>query len=188
MPYVQYGMNQVKRSDFPRLLPEEDILRLIDELRRQAKVTRAELARDLDLDRSAVTRIFRKKRGLNYDEAEQMIAYIIQRLSPLPDQAIGSIAPPPAKVVKVYAHQKVSTVVRALLEGNFTQVPVFKGRRYLGLVTDRMIVERLLHPNVQNFTSSWMEHLRDIRLVTQTLSKRPPYILPTRHYRLWQAR
>jgi len=140
------------------------MLRLIDELRRQARITRAELGRHLDLDRSAITRIFRRKRRLNYDEAEQMIAYIVQRLSPLPDRTIGSIAPPPAKVVKVYADQKVSIAVKWLLKGNFTQVPVYEGRRYLGLATDRMIIERLLHPNVSDFKGNWIDTLRNMRI------------------------
>jgi predicted transcriptional regulator len=164
MPFVQYAMNRVKRSHLPHLLPEEDMLKLIDEVRREARITRAELGRELDLDRSAITKIFRGKRRLNYDEAEHMIDYIAQRLSPLPAQAIGSIAPPPAKLVRVYSHQKVSTVVRALFHGNFTQVPVYNGRICMGLATDRMIIERLLHPNVSDFKGSWIDTLRNMRI------------------------
>ena len=155
-------MNEVKRSDFPRLLPEEDMLRLIDELRRQAGVKQAELARYLGLDRSAVTRIFRKKRGLDYDEAEQMMDYLVQRLSPLPDRTVGSIAPRPRNLRRIYANQKVAVAVRTLMDGNFTQVPVYEGNKFLGLVTDRMIIERLLHPNLKDFTGTWMETLRNM--------------------------
>lgn len=151
-----------KCAGFPYLPPTEDLLRLIDEWGRRTGVPRAQLAKVLDLDRSAVTRIFSGKRELSYDEAAQLVDYLVQRLSPLPDRTVGSIAPRSKNLRRVYANQKVGAAVKALMDGNFTQVPVYEGNKFLGLVTDRMIIERLLHPNLKDFTGTWMETLRNM--------------------------
>jgi predicted transcriptional regulator len=162
-------------------LPDmEDMLRLIDELRRRAGVTKAQLARVIERDRSAVTKIFSQKqhRGLAYGEAADLLGYLGERLSPLPDQKISSLALPPSRLVKVYAHQRVSAAVKALLKGNFTQVPVYEGERYLGLATDRMILERMLHPNVSDFVGKWVDWLRNMTIkeaeIIETSAKYSP--------------
>jgi predicted transcriptional regulator len=130
-------------------------------------VSRAELARLLDLDRSAVTNVFRKdvrRRKLNYEEAEQIVDHLMERLSPLPCETVQSLSTLPKELVKVQLTETVGQVASKLLKGDFTQVPVFDGQNYVGLVTDRMIVERLLHPNKIGFVGKWRECLRKMPL------------------------
>jgi len=87
----------------------------------------------------------------------------MRRLSPLPNQTIDSISRP-KDLVRVFAHDTVATAATRLIDGNFTQLPLYDGDKYLGLVTDRMILERMLHPNIQNFTGNWIDTLRNMRI------------------------
>jgi predicted transcriptional regulator len=141
---------------------KDDLLRLVDEWRRLAGLSKADIGEEIGLDRSAVTRIFRDGRGLDYDEAEQMMDYLSQRLSPLPKQEIESLATPSKKLVTAEAHDTIGDVVKKMMRGDFTQLPVFDSGKYLGLVTDRMIVERLLHPNLKKFKGTWIDKLRNM--------------------------
>jgi predicted transcriptional regulator len=152
-----------ERHSSPFFLPEiSDLLRLMDEWRRLAGLSKADIGEEIGKHRSAVTRIFRDGRGLDYDEAEQILDYLSQRLSPLPKQEIKSLATPPKKLITAEAGGTIAEVVKKMKDGNFTQLPVFDSGKYLGLVTDRMIVERLLHPNLKNFKGTWIDKLRNM--------------------------
>jgi predicted transcriptional regulator len=163
-------MNRDRRDPNFLYLPEvEDLLRLIDEWASRANVPRAELADVLGINKSTITRMLSDKHGLRYDQAADLVNYLMRRLYPLPDQTITSIAPHPTQLVKVYAHEKVSAAAHALIEGNFTQVPLYDieegpPERYRGLVTDRMILERLLHPNVGDFEGKWVDWLPNMTI------------------------
>jgi predicted transcriptional regulator len=50
------------------------------------------------------------------------------------------------------------------MEDDFTQIPVFGGDKYLGLATDRMIIERLLDPNETRFEGRWIDRLRKMTI------------------------
>jgi len=159
-----YAMNRDRRDPTFLYLPQaEDLLRLIDEWADRAKVPRAELAEVLDEDKSTITRMLSDKHGLRYDQAADLVNYLMQRLSPLPNQTIDSISRP-RDLVKVFVHETVATAAAKLIDGNFTQVPLYDGDKYLGLVTDRMILERMLHPNIQKFTGNWIDTLRNMRI------------------------
>lgn len=154
-----------KRAGLPYLPEIEDLLGIIDGLRRRARLTKADLAKVIDRDRSAVSNIFAKKRGLDYDEAVQLLEHLVQILSPLPDRTVGSMLRRRRRLKKVYTDDKVSVAANALIRGNFTQVPLYdRNEKYLGLVTDRMILERMLHPNIRDFKGNWMEALRNMRI------------------------
>jgi predicted transcriptional regulator len=141
---------------------KDDLLRLLDEWRRLADLSRADIGRLTDLDRSKVSRIFGDRRGLDYDEAEKMVDLLIQRLSPLPNQSIQTLAALPKKLVKAEASETIRDVVKKMKDGKFTQIPVFDSGKYLGLVTDRTIIERLLHPNLKKFKGTWIDKLRNM--------------------------
>lgn len=78
----------------------------------------------------------------------------------MPDDTISSLSIRPRQLVDVQVSETVGHVVAKLMEGGFTQIPVFDGKDFVGLATDRMIVERLLHPNVKEFKGKWIEVLR----------------------------
>ena len=139
-------------------LPQlDDLLRFLNDWCSRTGVTRAELANLLGHDRSAVTNIFNKSRGLYYHEAEDITDYLLQRISPLPNEPIRKIAIAPRDLVYARSSDSVADAARRMIKGNFTQIPVFDDDGYLGLVTDRMIVERLLHPNVKEFKGTWVD-------------------------------
>lgn len=50
------------------------------------------------------------------------------------------------------------------MDRNFTQLPVFDGKNYEGITTDRMILERLLHPNRVKFNGKWIDTLQKMTL------------------------
>jgi predicted transcriptional regulator len=155
-----------KGSDVVYLPATEDLLRLIKEWVRQTGVSESELADHIGIDVSEVSRSLSGKRRLFYDEAARAIEYLVMRLSPLKG-TVSSIFRTPRELVKVYTHEKVSVAAHALIEGNFTQVPLYDIEngppdKYLGLVTDRMILERLLHPNVSEFKGDWVDWLRNM--------------------------
>lgn len=147
------------RIGYPFLPQIEDLLRLIEDWCRLTGVTKSQLAKLVDLDRSAMTHIFKGRQQLRYEEAQKILEHLVERLSPLPDEPVSSLATRPRDLVGVQSTDTVAHVARQLLKGNFTQVPVFEREKYLGLVTDRMIVERLLHPN-RRFTGSWIATIR----------------------------
>ena len=135
---------------------------MIDRWCKSTGVTRAELARILELDRSATSRMFAGERRMLYDEAETILDYLAQRLSPLPKESVRSLAVRRRDLEKARTSETVAQVVSKLLKGNFTQVPVFDvGDNFKGFVTDGMIVERLLNPNVK-FRGKWTDKLRSM--------------------------
>jgi predicted transcriptional regulator len=151
--------NVHKRSHI--FLPQiDDLLRMIDQWCARTGVSRADLANLLDLDRSEATRVFKGGRRLVYSEAQTWVDFLLERLSPLPEEPVQTIATPSRDLRYVQSSETVGGVAKRLTRGNFTQIPVFDGLKYLGLATDRMIVERLLHPNVKRFEGAWADCLR----------------------------
>ena len=142
----------------------EDLLRMIEDWCKSSGVTKSQLAMLLDLDRSAMTNVFSGRRRLLYEEAEQISDYLMQRLSPLPNDSIKSLSILPRKLVSVQLTDTVTNVASRLMDGNFTQLPVFDGKNYVGITTDRIILERLLHPNRAKFSGSWIDALRKMML------------------------
>lgn len=159
---IMVSSRKAKTSPF---LPSlEDLLRMIEGWCRSTGVTKSQLAKLIDLDRSAVTRTFSCNRRLLYEEAEQISDYLMQRLSPLPADPVKSLSIRPRELVSVQLTDTVAHVASELMEGNFTQLPVFNGKNYVGLTTDRMIVERLLHPNRARFGGRWIDTLQEMPL------------------------
>ena len=142
----------------------EDLLRMIEDWCKSTGVTKSQLSKIIDENRSAVTRVFSLQRKLRYEEAEQIVDYLMQRLSPLPPDSVESLSIKPRELKRVQLTDSVAVVVSKLLDGNFTQLPVFAGDSYIGLTTDRMIIERLLHPNRAKFSGSWIDSLRKMPL------------------------
>ena len=146
------------------LPPLSDFLRMIDDWCKSSGVTKSQLARLLDVDRGAVTRVFSGERRILYEEAEQISDYLMERLSPLPDAPIKSLSVRPSQLTSIQLTESVTHAVSQLMKGNFTQLPVFNGDTYVGLTTDRMIVERLLHPNRAKFRGKWIDTLKKTSL------------------------
>jgi len=146
------------------LPPLSDFLRMIDDWCKSSGVTKSQLARLLDVDRGAVTRVFSGERRILYEEAEQISDYLMERLSPLPDAPIRSLSVRPNQLRSIQLTESVTHAVSQLMNGNFTQLPVFNGDTYVGLTTDRMIVERLLHPNRAKFRGKWIDTLKKTSL------------------------
>ncbi len=153
-----------KAKTSPFIPPLEDFLRVIEDWCKTTGVTKYQLSKLLDVDRAAVTRVFSGSRGLRYDEAEQISDYLMERLSPLPDEPVKSLSVRPNQLVSVQLTDNVSHAASELMKGNFTQLPVFNGNSYVGLTTDRMITERLLHPNRAKFTGRWIDALKKMPL------------------------
>jgi predicted transcriptional regulator len=179
-------MNGTKEgSDVVYLPATEDLLGLIKEWLRQTGVSESQLADHLDIDVSDVSRTLSGKRQLLYDEVARAVDYLLNRLSPLPPkETISSILRDQGELVKVYTHEKVSAAAHALREGNFTQVPLYDiedgpPERYRGLVTDRMILQRLLHPNVNDFKGEWVDWLRNMTIKEAELIETSVTYLPS---------
>lgn len=153
-----------KTKTSPFLPALEDFLRIIEDWCKATGVTKYQLSKLLDLDRAAVTRVFSGSRRLQYDEAQQISDYLMERLSPLPDERIELFSVRPNRLVSVQLTDSVSHAASELMKGNFTQLPVFNGNSYVGLTTDRMIVERMLHPNRARFTGRWIDALKKMTL------------------------
>lgn len=139
----------------------EDLLRLIEYWCQETGVSKTELARQLDVHRSQISQLFSGRRGLHYDEAETIVDYLMQRLSRLPNETVERFFPP-KKLITIKTSDTVGEAARRMLRGNFTQVPVYDGETYFGLVTDRMFVERLLRPHVTGFRGKWTDVLRKL--------------------------
>jgi len=146
------------------LPPLEDFLRMIEDWCKSTGVTKYQLAKLLEVDRAAVTCVFSGERRILYAEAEQISGYLIERLSPLPDVPIKSLSVRSSLLKSVQSAETVARAVSQLMKGNFTQLPVFNGDKYVGLTTDRMIVERLLHPNRAKFRGKWIDTLKETPL------------------------
>jgi len=148
----------------PFLPSLEDLLRMIEDWCKSSGVTKSQLAMLLDLDRSAMTNVFSGRRRLLYEEAEQISDYLMQRLSPLPNDPIKSLSIRPRELVSVQLTDTITHVASKLVDGNFNQLPAFDGKNYVGITTDRIILERLLHPNRAKFSGSWVNALRKMTL------------------------
>ncbi|MGA3109240.1 MAG: CBS domain-containing protein [Candidatus Bathyarchaeia archaeon] len=154
----------------------EDLLRFIKYWCEETGVSKSELARQLDVHRSQISQLFNGRRGLHYDEAETILDYLNQRLSRLPQEPVGTFFPP-RKLERIQTSDTVGEAARKMAKGNFTQVPVYDGDNYFGLVTDRMLVERLLRPNIP-FRDNWPDELRKTSVrkanVTEASAVYPP--------------
>lgn len=139
-------------------------MRMIEDWCKSTGVTKSQLAKLIDLDRSAVTRTFSRNRKLLYEEAEQISDYLMQRLSPLPAEPIKSLSIPSRELVSVQLTDTVAHAASKLIDGNFTQLPVFEGKKYVGITTDRIMLERLLQPNRAKFKGRWIDTLRKMTL------------------------
>ena len=153
-----------KTTNSPFLLPLDDLLRVIEEWCKATGVTKYQLSRLLELDRAAVTRIFTGERRLLYDEAEQMSDYLMERLSPLPNEPVKLLCARPNRLVSVQLTDTVAQTASDLMRGKFTQLPVFNGDSYVGLTTDKMIIERMLRPNRAKFSGRWLDALKRMPL------------------------
>jgi len=158
-------MNSVMtRSNYPHLPQVEDLLRMIEQWCKSTGVTRADLARLLEVDRSAITHTFQRQRKLDYEESVQILDYLLNRLSPLPEETIKLLCIRPRELKRIQSSDTVAKAASKLMEDDFTQIPVFGGDKYLGLATDRMIIERLLDPNETRFEGRWIDRLRKMTI------------------------
>jgi predicted transcriptional regulator len=151
-------------SNCPYLPQVEDLLRMIDRWCKSTGVTKTELARHLDVDKSAITRASKGQRRLLYEESVEILDYLLNRLSPLPNEPIKSLCIKPRELKRIQSSDTVAIAASKLMKDDFTQIPVFGGDKFLGLVTDRIIVERLLEPNETRFEGRWIDRLRKMTI------------------------
>lgn len=110
-------------------------------------VSRTDLANVLDLDRSEATNVFKGRRRLLYFEAQSWVDYLLERLAPLPQEPVRTIATPPRdnlRKMPVGAAEVIETSATYSSETSIAEVANALTQYYAVMISDNYVPEGIV--------------------------------------------
>jgi predicted transcriptional regulator len=143
-----------------------ELIKRIRKLMKDYGITQEDLAYNTKIPQAKISKIIGKNitqpQDLKYEDAQKMYNAILKLMSPFENKSITEIA---TKADEVYRNkgiieidQKLSVVAQKMAKEGFTQLIIEdKGGDYVGIITDAMLLNHMLHPREK--ISNWLKIL-----------------------------
>ena len=136
---------------FQPFLPKEKLLDYIRDAQRQLGISSSEIGRHAGLNQPSISNLLnpasRNPRDLSYDEACDIVQYLVSRISLLPPGLkVGDLMTGNRDLVWATGDQTLSEIGRVMFERGFSQMPVRDGGTgaIMGVITDLSILKAFM--------------------------------------------
>lgn len=141
------------------LINDEELVKRINKLRREHRISQKDIEKATGIDQSVISRMLHENRNepskcrdIRYFEAQEIVNAILNLISPFPNRPLSDIYTPSEKVEKgegfAYSDEKVKDATEKMSKKGFTQL-IIKDRRkdaYVGILTDYAILKKMSSP------------------------------------------
>jgi len=165
------------------ILPKEQLIERAKVLMSDLHVSYAELAREIDITQTGISKVFAGKRDLSYEEVQMMINYLSGRCSIIPpEESAMKYASAFEKLEWAYDDETVGLLANRMLIRGFSQLPVKnRSNQFLGVVSELSLMKRIMHPEIGSKKIKSMEDLRGLRLEeAEVIEEIPKYPIGTK--------
>lgn len=170
---IDLMVNDLSEQRYIHIPPKEILLKMLRDGLDEANISQRYLEEELGDDQSNISKKLRGERPIRLEEITFITSLILERLASLPSQPVKEWFTPPEELVSVSYDQKVATAARIMEEKEFTQLPVFENRKYLGIVSDYSILRRTLSPNITS-KGKWLDELKNMTLIEADVIEQAP--------------
>lgn len=145
---------------------KEELIKRIRKLMKDYGIVQDDLAYNTKIPQGTISKMIGKKtkhpQDLKYEDAQKMYNAVLKLMSPFEKASIMEIATKADDVYRkkgiVDIDQTLSVAAQKMANEGFTQLIIEdKDGNYLGIVTDAMILNRILHPREK--ISNWLKIL-----------------------------
>jgi predicted transcriptional regulator len=158
---IDLMFNDLNKQKYVHIPPKEILLKILRDGLYEANISQRQLESELGDDQSNISKKLRGERPIRIEEVTFINSLILERLVSLPSEPVKNWFTPPNELVSITSNAKVREVAELMDKKDFTQLPVFKDGRYVGIVSDYTILRRILSPNTQS-KGKWLNELREL--------------------------
>lgn len=165
------------------ILPKEQLIGRVKVLMSDLHVSYAELAREIDITQTGISKVFSGDRDLSYEEVQKMINYLSGKYSIIPPvERARKYASAFEKLDWAYDDETVGMLADRMFTRGFSQLPVkTRSNQFLGVVSELSIMKRITHPEIGSKKIMAMDDLRDLRLMeAEVVEEIPKYPIETK--------
>jgi len=143
---------------------KEELIKQIRKIMKEYGITQDDLAFNTKFRQDKLSKMIGRNmtQDLKYTDAKKIYDTLLKLMSPLENNSIMSIATHADEVEQkkgiIEVDQTLSAVAKKMADDGFTQLLIKdKQGAYVGIITDGMLLYRMLHP--RNKISNWLKAL-----------------------------
>lgn len=145
---------------------KEELIKQIRKIMKDYNITQDDLAFNSKIRQDKISKMIGRnttnRQDMKYEDGQKIYNTLLKLMSPLENNSIMSIVTHSEDVEKkkgiIEIDQQISAVAQKMVSEGFTQLIIKdKQNNYVGIITDAMLLYRMLHP--RNKISNWLKAL-----------------------------